>query len=399
MRVVSLVPVYPKLSETFIVSKVTGLLQRGLDVHIVCIASKGSRAAFRKPEFSGFPEQRVHGTRNPGCRACTLFFSTLLVLRLLITSTSMLLRLVSCVRLLYGWTGLLRRFAVDARVLMVKPDVLHFEFGAIAADRMYMKEVTRAKTVVSFRGYDINYVGLERPNHYQEVWTHADMLHVLGRDLHARAVARGCPPNKPVSIIEPAPAPRFAKAVPVVHDDDPRLRILSVGRLEWKKGYEYALRSCAILEREGIPFDYRIAGDGVMYEALHLTMHQLGLAERVTLLGSVEPDAMHVVYREANVLLHAAVSEGFCNAVMEAQLHGLPVVTTDADGLAENVRDGETGYVVPRRDPESLAHALMTISRDPERRASFGAAAARHVRRRYTLDAQMEAFIRLYRSL
>ncbi len=399
MRVVSLVPVYPKLSETFIVSKAAGLLQRGLDVHIVCIASKGSRSAFRRPAFAGFPEPRVHGTRHPECRACMLLVSAMHFVRLLIASTTMLHRLVSGVRRQYGLTGLYRRFAVDARVLMLKPDVLHFEFGAIAADRMYLKEVTRAKTVVSFRGYDINYVGLERPDHYQGVWRHADMLHVLGRDLHVRAVARGCPPDKTVTIISPAPAPRFAEAVPVVHDDDPQLRILSVGRLEWKKGYEYALRCCAILNREGVPFDYRIAGDGALYEALHLTMHQLGLCERVTFLGSVEPDGMPDVYYHANVFLHAAVSEGFCNAVMEAQLHGLPVVTTDADGLAENVRDGETGYVVPRRDPESLARALMSLSRHPEHRASLGTAAARHARSSYSLDAQMDAFMLLYRSL
>lgn len=399
MRVVSLVPVYPKLSETFIVSKAAGLLQRGLDVHIVCIASKGSRAAFRKSAFVGFPEHRVHGTRHYGCTVCTLYFSALLFLRLLITSTAMLHRLVTTVTRAYGLTGLLRRFAVDARVLMVMPDVLHFEFGALAADRMYLKEVTRAKTVVSFRGYDINYVGLEQPDHYREVWRHADMLHVLGRDLHVRAMARGCPPDKPFRIIAPAPATRFAKVASVVHDDDARLRILSVGRLEWIKGYEYALRCCAILHSHGVPFDYYIAGDGPLYEALQLSMHQLGLAERVALLGNVEPDAMSGVYRQANVFLHAAVSEGFCNAVIEAQLHGLPVVTTDAGGLVENVIDKVTGFVVSRRNPQALADALTELSKAPRLRATTGAAAAQHVRMWHSHELHIEAFMQMYSTI
>ena len=69
--------------------------------------------------------------------------------------------------------------------------------------------------------------------------------------------------------------------------------------------------------------------------------------------------------RAADVLLHPAVSEGFGNAVMEAQAVEVPVVCTDADGLRENVVDGVTGLVVPRRDASALAAALERLAARP----------------------------------
>lgn len=55
-------------------------------------------------------------------------------------------------------------------------------------------------------------------------------------------------------------------------------------------------------------------------------------------------------FKWADVLLHSVISEGFCNVVVEAQAHGVPVVCTDAGGLPDNVEREITGVVVPRRD-------------------------------------------------
>jgi colanic acid/amylovoran biosynthesis glycosyltransferase len=99
----------------------------------------------------------------------------------------------------------------------------------------------------------------------------------------------------------------------------------------------------------------------------------------------------------ADVLLHAAVSEGFCNAVMEAQAMKLPVVCSDADGLGENVVHGETGYVVPRRDPQSLAERLAELGREPNLRERMGAAGRQRVRTHFVPADQILAFDRWYR--
>jgi colanic acid/amylovoran biosynthesis glycosyltransferase len=101
----------------------------------------------------------------------------------------------------------------------------------------------------------------------------------------------------------------------------------------------------------------------------------------------------------ADVFLHPAVSEGFCNAVIEAQAMTLPVVCSDADGLAENVAHGRTGFVVPRRDPDALAAPLIELAADRALRRRIGRAGRERVLSRFTLPDQIRAFDTFYRSV
>ena len=101
----------------------------------------------------------------------------------------------------------------------------------------------------------------------------------------------------------------------------------------------------------------------------------------------------------ADVFLHSAVSEGFCNAVMEAQAMELPVVCTDADGLPENVADGETGFVVSRRDPAALAEKLEALSRDPALRRRMGKAGRKRALEKFRLSDQLDRFESFYRQV
>jgi colanic acid/amylovoran biosynthesis glycosyltransferase len=77
----------------------------------------------------------------------------------------------------------------------------------------------------------------------------------------------------------------------------------------------------------------------------------------------------------------------------------LPVVCSDADGLPENVSDGITGFVVPRRDPEALAERLATLARDPALRAQFGRAGRDRVSIYFNLEQQLDAFSAFYEAV
>ncbi len=101
----------------------------------------------------------------------------------------------------------------------------------------------------------------------------------------------------------------------------------------------------------------------------------------------------------ADVFLHASVSEGFCNAVLEAQAMRLPVVTSDADGLPENVDDGRTGFVVPRRDPAALAEKLAVLAGDAALRREMGEAGRARVEHCFSLPRQIADFDRFYREM
>jgi colanic acid/amylovoran biosynthesis glycosyltransferase len=72
------------------------------------------------------------------------------------------------------------------------------------------------------------------------------------------------------------------------------------------------------------------------------------------------------------------------------------VVASDGDGAGENVADGETGFVVPRRDPEALAERVALLAREPELRLSMGLAGRRRVSERFRPEDQARAFLELY---
>ena len=185
----------------------------------------------------------------------------------------------------------------------------------------------------------------------------------------------------------------------VVGTPERPLRILSVGRIEWKKGYDYALQTTRLLLDRGISCEYQIIGDGSYLEAVAFARHQLGLEDVVQLIGALPRAQVRDRMRWPDVFLHTAVSEGFCNAVMEAQAMQLPIVCSDADGLSENVRDGETGFVVPRRDVSALAEKLTLLAQDRQLRERMGRAGRQRVLAHFRVRDQIAAFECLYRQI
>jgi len=401
-RPVLLMPTFPKLSETFIANKFLGLLQLGWDVHIVCASSQAK-------EWQHFPDlqaarakKRVHKIWPllPRCLALILLPAALL--RCIAFSPQTTIRYLR-----QGWKFFGMRvfwqFYQDAEIILLKPNLLHFEFGAPAVGRMYLKDLLGCKIVVSFRGYDLNFTGLDNPAFFEPVWRQADALHLLGKDLWRRAQVRGCPANKAHTLISPAIDSNFFQTVTGERDGDSLgsaqnpLRILSVGRLDWRKGYEYDLQAVKLLVDKGIHCRYRILGDGDYLEAVAFARHQLGLDEMVELLGAQPPQEVRRQMEWADVFLHLAVSEGFCNVLLEAQAMELPVVCSDAGGLPENVAGGESGFIVPRRDPQAAAIKLRLLAEDPELRQQVGQNGRERVLQHFRLEDQISAFEAFYR--
>ena len=397
VRIALIVSTFPVLSETFIVRQWLGLLDRGWDAHIAC--SRLDLEVWQQMEdLSSRPEllARTHciGPTTSKLRAALHLPKVLFSCMKHPRSTGRHWRL-SIPR---GWSHALRRLYLDAPLLEINPQLIHFEFGSLAPARMDLGKILNAHLVVSFRGFDLAFVGLGDDSYYDPVWQLADGLHLLGNDLRRRALDRGCDPGTHHALI--APAVDSSRFKPEARPDRPEgpLRIISVGRLVWKKGYHYAIRAVRLLVDAGIPCCYTLVGTGPEIEAVAYACHQLGLDEVVHLRGSLPRPQVLEALANADVFLHPAVSEGFCNAVLEAQAMALPVVTTDADGLSENVCDGETGFVEPRRNPEALARRLAQLAKDSDLRHRMGQAGRRRVQVSFHPELEIDRFENLYRS-
>ncbi len=399
MRIAMVVPTFPQLSETFIVTKALGLVDRGIDVHVVCGSSPESNwDAFGVDHRVQELRPRVHVAPTKSVHPAALNRNAQQVARLAGASRGTLRRYFAADQ--GHLTRRVRDLVLDAPLIELAPDVVHFEFGALAVDRMSIGDRLDAAVTVSFRGYDISYAGIDDPEHYRQVWERANGIHVLGHDVWRRAVQRGAPEDAPHTLISPAvdvaaivPSPPRAG---VLGSEEAPLRVLSVGRLHWTKGYDYALDAIGELQGQGMAVEYRIIGDGDLLGAVAFWRHQLGLDVEVELLRAVPHSEVRRHLGWADVVLHAATSEGFCNAVIEAQAGQVPVVCADAGGLPENVDHGVTGIVVPRRDARALAGGLAALAGDPALRQRMGLAGRERALRLFDLDLHLDRWVQFY---
>ena len=403
-RLVLVVPAFPKLSETFIVNKFLGLLERGWDVHVVC-----SRSDLK--DWKAFPQfkrrtdirSRVHMTWPQSPRWLAGFLMIPALVRGFARAPHEAWNYLRKGVKRFG-LKIFHLFYLDQEFICLKPGIIHFEFGSLAAGRTHLKDLLICRLSVSFRGYDLNFVGLDQPGYYDEIWKKADGCHFLGEALWQRAQTLGCPPDMPHMLIPPGvDLDQFPKIEPpsdeVLVTKEKPIKILSVGRLEWKKGYEFALNAMKMLRDRGVTFEYRIIGEGEHRTALEFACHQLGIKESVQLLGPLPHNQVTQHLEWADIFLHPSVSEGFCNAVLEAQAMSLPVVCSDAGGLPENVVDGETGFVVPRRNAEAISEKILVLARDVDLQKRMGAAGRERVERLFQLENQINSWISFYKEL
>ncbi|HET8945732.1 MAG TPA: glycosyltransferase [Candidatus Polarisedimenticolia bacterium] len=141
-----------------------------------------------------------------------------------------------------------------------------------------------------------------------------------------------------------------------------------------------------------------LAGDGSLRPAIEARVRERGLAGSVEFLGTVDrPEALLTTL--AIAVQASAAEEGTSNSILEAMACGRPVVATDIGGNREVVDHGRTGFIVPARDPDALARALMDLLSNPERIRSMGEAAGASVRARFSREAMIGSTIAAYREM
>jgi glycosyltransferase involved in cell wall biosynthesis len=168
----------------------------------------------------------------------------------------------------------------------------------------------------------------------------------------------------------------------------------------WRKGYEYLLLAVRQVVDSGVDVVLEIADyDGPERERAEYTISELGLEDHVVILGKLPPEKVREALWRCDVFVLSALSEGISNAVIEAMACGVPVVTTDCGGMKEAVTDGIEGFVVPKRDPSSLADAIKKLASDPALRATMGMAGRKRVELDFLPVRQAREFIAVYRDI
>lgn len=184
----------------------------------------------------------------------------------------------------------------------------------------------------------------------------------------------------------------------------PPYRLLAVGRFARTKGFPELLTAMARLRREQVPVRLTLVGDGGWRRKLTALRRRLRLTGCVDMPGFLPHDRLREFMQNHDMLVVPSVvhsngdRDGIPNVIMEALSHRMPVMATDVCGISEVIRDGETGLLVPQRDPRALAQAVRRMLEDREQALRMAEAGRALVEQMFDRDTNITALRDLYLS-
>ena len=173
--------------------------------------------------------------------------------------------------------------------------------------------------------------------------------------------------------------------------------LLFVGRLRYYKGLDFLLQAMV-----SIPVNLVIVGTGPEEASCRALARRLGISHRVFFAGDVTQQDLPSYYRACDLFVLPAShrSEAFGLVQLEAMAAGVPVICTELrTGTSFVNRDGQTGLVVPPRDPDALCGAIQQLLSDSERRKQMGRAGTLRVQSEFSKERMCQRTVELYRSL
>lgn len=170
----------------------------------------------------------------------------------------------------------------------------------------------------------------------------------------------------------------------------------TVGKLSPEKGHIYFLEAASLIAKQLDDVKFIIAGYGILREQLEALSKKLGIAEKVEFTGKFED--IGEIMKRMDIFVLASLTEGMPVSIIEAMAYGKPVVATDVGGVRELIKDGETGFVVPAKNPRALAKAIKNLIADSQRCKDFSNKAMEQFKDLYSSEKVISRIECLYRG-
>jgi len=163
------------------------------------------------------------------------------------------------------------------------------------------------------------------------------------------------------------------------------------------KGHVYFLGAAKKILEKVHNVKFVLVGDGILRPRYEEVARELRIEKSVYFLG--KRTDVPTIISNLDVSVLSSTNEGFSNVIMESMAAGKPVVATNVGGSKEMVTDGVTGYLVPPADSQSMANAIINLLQNPDKAVTMGSAGRKVVQEKFTLEAMVKSYERLYKSL
>lgn len=351
---------FPKLSETFILEQITNLIDLGHDVKIV---------AFYRPDEKIF---------HPQIEKYDLLSKTLYIKKI------------------DKEPGF--EFSPEVLDFLKDVDIIHSHFAALPTDfAMHASKLLGIPYVFTTHAYDI-FVHT-KPDKLAEYASSAARIITISefnKNFMLEMIGDGY--RNKVDIIRCGiDVERFSSGQRKASDT---VRVLTTGRFVEKKGIIYAIRAFAKLPAKCNAV-LRIIGDGPLRSEIENAISELKINHKVELLGALPQSEVIKEMQRADIFTLPSVTasnndkEGLPVSILEAQAMKLPVVSTFHSGIPEGVIDGQTAYLVPERDVDTLAAKLVELIENPSLRQEMGERGRRHVDANFNIHYEIAKLERI----
>ncbi len=177
--------------------------------------------------------------------------------------------------------------------------------------------------------------------------------------------------------------------------------VISTRRLEPIYDVESLIKSIPVILKEAPDTKFVIAGNGTEKVRLENLVSSLMVSDNVEFIGWIPNEELPQYLSSADIYVCTSLSDsGLALSTREAMACELPVVTTDIEAnKGWGIEDGENGYLIPSRDPESLAEKIIVLLRDKETRIKFGKISREIIKEKYEYNKDMETMENLYKEV
>jgi glycosyltransferase involved in cell wall biosynthesis len=286
-----------------------------------------------------------------------------------------------------------------------RPDLLHAHDYKTNVLGLALGPMFGIPVITTVHGY-VTRGGRLEAYYLLDRWALRRMEHVVAvsEDLYQHLVDDLRLPRSKCSLIENGiDTQQYCRRVPAAEAkqrlglDPQRLVLGAVGRLSREKGFDLLLRAFHDLLRTGADAELLLAGDGAERASLAALAAELGIADRVHLLG-YRADTM-ALYEAMDLFVLSSLREGLPNVLLEAMALEVPAVATRICGVPRLVEDGINGILIDPNSVESLTEAFRRLADDPATRTQLGRAGRATVETRFSFARRMAKIKALYDTL
>jgi colanic acid/amylovoran biosynthesis glycosyltransferase len=408
MKIAFLLWRFPVVSEPFIINQITGLIDRGHEVHIYPLNGKPDRLVKIHPIVEQY--NLFDRTYYPPARPDFYPLRVLKGLGLLLANLHRgSLSLLHPKLFQYNHDVWLLKWLYRAMLFLDRQeyDIIHCQFGTLSTMGLLFRDlgILSGKLIVTFRGIDISrYVQENGEDVYNQLFAEGEFFLANCEFFRQKALKLGCNPDKILVHGSGIDCRKFVFK-PRYFPSDGIVRIATTGRLVEKKGIEYCIRAIAQLIQTHSNIEFNIIGDGPLREDFEKLIKQLNVTKFVKLLGWKQHQEIVEILDNCHIFLAPSVTaangdrDAPVNTLKEAMAMGLPVISTYHGGIPELVEDGISGFLVPERDANAIAQKLDYLIKHPELWQQMGQAGRRRVEEKYDMEKLNDELVQIYQSL